>query len=137
MRAEAVALLQKSHVCLKKAEGMLAQWPDEAGRAAYLAGLHAAQAFIIEKTGQLAKTHRGVQRELGRLTRDESQFSPESRSFLGRAYNLKAIADYETGPGSEVSPAQAMDAIEGAHNFVEALCLLMEASPMSPRAERF
>jgi hypothetical protein len=27
---------------------MLDRWPDEAGREAYLAGLHAAQALIVE-----------------------------------------------------------------------------------------
>ena len=39
---------------------------------------------------------RGVQRELARLTKDEPGFDIELRAFLGRAYNLKAIADYET-----------------------------------------
>ena len=39
-------------------------WPDEAGRAAYLAGLHAAQAVIVERTGKVIKRHRGVQNEL-------------------------------------------------------------------------
>ncbi len=50
---------------------MLARWPDESGREAYLAGLHAAQALIVEKIGKIFKTHQGVQRELGRLTQDE------------------------------------------------------------------
>jgi hypothetical protein len=34
---------------------MLAHWPDEAGRAAYLAGLHAAHALIVESTGKTVK----------------------------------------------------------------------------------
>ena len=34
--------------------------PDEAGRAAYLAGLHAAKAFIFESTGKAIKSHKGV-----------------------------------------------------------------------------
>ena len=129
MKPEARAFLDKSRECLEKAEGMLARWPDEAGRAAYLAGLHAAQAFIIEKTGQLAKTHKGVQRELGRLTKDERGFEPESRAFLGRAYNLKAVADYETGSGSKVTHAQAKEAIDAAHQFVAALHKLMGSPP--------
>jgi uncharacterized protein (UPF0332 family) len=45
---------------------------DEAGRAAYLAGLHAAQALIFENTGKVIKRHRGVQRELARLMKDRS-----------------------------------------------------------------
>ncbi len=34
---------------------------DDAGRAAYLAAFHAAQATILELTGKVVKTHRGVQ----------------------------------------------------------------------------
>jgi uncharacterized protein (UPF0332 family) len=44
-------------------------YADEAGRAAYLAGLHAAQALIFERTSKVIKRHRGVQNELRRLTR--------------------------------------------------------------------
>jgi hypothetical protein len=73
-------------------------WPDEAGRAAYLAGLHAAQAVIVERTGRIIKRHRGVRNELRRLLKDEPRFDFELNAFLARAYNLKAIADYETGP---------------------------------------
>jgi len=32
------------------------------------------------------------------------------RDFLGFAYNLKAIADYHVGPGSEVPPELAAEA---------------------------
>jgi uncharacterized protein (UPF0332 family) len=77
---------------------------EAAGRTAYLAGFHAAQALISERTGRAVKTHRGVNRELHRLTRNDPRLDNELRAFLGRTYNLKAIADYETGPGSEVSP---------------------------------
>jgi hypothetical protein len=48
------------------------QWPDEAGRAAYLAGLHAAQALIFESTSKVVKSHCGVHRELARLMKDEA-----------------------------------------------------------------
>jgi uncharacterized protein (UPF0332 family) len=75
---------------------------DAAGRSAYLAGFHAARALISEKTGRSVITHRGVSGELHRLTRDDPRLDTELRAFLGRTYNLKAIADYETGPGSEV-----------------------------------
>jgi hypothetical protein len=33
---------------------------DEAGHAAYLAGFHAAEALISERTGKLARTHDSV-----------------------------------------------------------------------------
>jgi hypothetical protein len=35
----------------------------------------------------------------------------ELRAFLGRAYNLKAIADYETGPGSVITPERVESAL--------------------------
>jgi uncharacterized protein (UPF0332 family) len=126
VKPEAAAFLDKAREFLAKAEDMLADgWPDEAGRAGYLAGLHAAQALIVERTGRVIKRHRGVQSELRRLTKDEARFDLELRAFLGRAYNLKAIADYETGPGSRVSTESARAAIATAHRFVECVAGLL------------
>lgn len=46
---------------LVKACGMLVEGcSDEAGRAAYLAGFHAAQALIVERNGKTPETHSGV-----------------------------------------------------------------------------
>ena len=126
MKPEAAAFLDKAREFLEKAEDMLADdWPDEAGRAAYLAGLHAAQALIIERTGKVIKRHRGVQSELRRLTKDEPRFNLDLRVFLGRAYNLKAVADYETGPGSRVSVESARATIDTARRFVESVARLL------------
>jgi HEPN domain len=62
---EASAFLDKPREFLAKAEDMLADgWPDEAGLAAYLAGLHAAQAVIVKRTGRIIRRHR---RDLERL----------------------------------------------------------------------
>ena len=56
MRPETSGFLDKAREFLLKAEDMFADdWPDEAGRAAYLAGLHAAQAVIVERTGRIIK----------------------------------------------------------------------------------
>jgi len=79
---------------------LVMKYDDAAGRTAYLAGFHSAQALISERTGRAAKSHRGVHSELYRLTKDDPRLDAELRAFVGRAYNLKAIADYETGPGS-------------------------------------
>jgi uncharacterized protein (UPF0332 family) len=128
MTPEAAAFLAKARSFLAKAEGMLTTWPDEAGRAAYLAGMHAAQGLIMERTGQVARTHRGVQRELLRLIKDDARFDAELRSFLGRAYNFKAMADYETGPGAIVTPERAKAAIALGHRFV-ARCLTVIDDP--------
>jgi uncharacterized protein (UPF0332 family) len=118
MKSETVAFLWKAHEFLVKARNQLEilNYRDEAGRAAYLAGLHAAQALIFERTSKIIRRHRGVR--LRRVVSDEPRFDPELRAFLGRTYNLKAIADYETGPGSEVTVEQAQQAIETAKRFV-------------------
>jgi uncharacterized protein (UPF0332 family) len=100
-------------------------WPDEAGLTAYLAGLHAMQSLIVERTDKVIKRHRGVQNELRRLTKDEPRFDLELRAFLGRAYNLKAIADYETGPGARVPVERARVMIETARRFVESVAVLL------------
>jgi uncharacterized protein (UPF0332 family) len=122
--------LEKSRTFLAKAQSMhVGLWPDEAGRAAYLAGLHAARAFIFEATPEVTKSHKLERTEFGRLTRDDPRFDPELRAFLGRTFNLKKLADYETGPGSEVSPERATQAIDTAHRFVAAISALLEAEP--------
>jgi uncharacterized protein (UPF0332 family) len=99
---------------------------DAAGHSAYLAGFHAAQALISERTSRSVKTHRGVNAELQRLTKDDPRMDTEMRAFLGRTYNLKAIADYLTGPESEVSPEQATEAIETSKRFVAKMVELIE-----------
>lgn len=128
MKPEAAAFLGKARESLAKADGMLGTWPDEAGRAAYLAGLHAAQALIVERTGSVVKSHKGVQRELARLTKDTPDMSRSLTAFLGRTYNLKAIADYESGPDSEVSYDRAAEAIEEAKQFVTRMVALIEGA---------
>lgn len=126
MTPEAAAFLDKAREFLLKAEDMLADdWPDEAGRAAYLAGLHAAHAVIVERTGRIIKRHRGVRNALWRLVKDEPPFDPELQAFLGRAYNLKAIADYETGADADVPPELARASIDTARRFVEAVAAIL------------
>lgn len=123
MKPQTGAFLDKAREFLTKARNQLdvMHYTEEAGRAAYLAGLHAAQALIFERSGLVIKRHRGVQRELGRLTKDDPHFDIGLRAFLGRTYDLKAIADYETGPGSEVTVEQAEEAIATARRFIAAI----------------
>ena len=119
MTPESDRFLQKAEKHLERGHTMLGVGLDEdAGRTAYLAAFHAAQALIFERAGKVHKTHKGVQTEFLRLTRDNSGFPSGQRIFLSQAYNLKAIADYETGPGSEVSAEKATIAVEGVRQFV-------------------
>ena len=122
MKPESAAFLEKSHELLEHAKTMLRVGLNEdSGRTAYLAGFHAAQALIFEAHARAFKTHKGVQAEFRRLTKDDSRFDVELRAFLGRTYQLKAIADYETGPGSKVSAESARGAIDTARRFVAAI----------------
>jgi uncharacterized protein (UPF0332 family) len=56
VKPETALFLEKSHELLERADTMMGVGlTDDAGRAAYLAGLHAAQAFIFETTGRVFK----------------------------------------------------------------------------------
>jgi uncharacterized protein (UPF0332 family) len=126
MKPQTIAFLAKGSDLLERAPALLAQnFTDEAGRAAYLAGFHTVQAFLFEKIGRSPKTHNGVQTEFARLTKDEPAVDREARAFLSKTYNLKAIADYETGPGSQVTHEQAAEAIEAAKVFVRTVAALI------------
>lgn len=126
MTPETAQFLAKAQKLLQEAEAMLSiRLYDATGRSAYLAGFHAAQAFISEKTGRTVKTHKGVHTEFQRLTKDDPTFVPDLRAFLSQAYNLKAIADYETSPDSGVSAEQAMQALAQAKRFVAHLASLL------------
>jgi len=128
MKPESAAFLRKAHEFLEKANGMLQLWPDEAGRAAYLAAFHAAQALIFEQTDQAAKTHRGVHGQFAHLARDDPEFDPELRAFLGRSYNMKAAADYETGRELQVTWHQASEAVKTAARFVSVVASVLPES---------
>lgn len=127
MTPETAAVLRKASELLDEARLALSvSMIDHAGRAAYLAGFHAAQALISERTDRSIKTHRGVITTLHRLTKDEPRFDDRLRAFLGRTYQLKAIADYETGPGAHVTQEQAAAAIDGAQQFIAAVGALID-----------
>jgi uncharacterized protein (UPF0332 family) len=125
--------LAKAHKLLAEAEAMLSfHLHDAAGRTAYLAGFHAAQALISEVTRKSVKTHKGVHRELHRLTAGMPGFDNELRAFLSKSYSLKSIADYETGPENEVSPGRANEAVEQAKRFVRFFDESLGAKPSPP-----
>ena len=122
MTPETEYFLAKARRLLVEAEAMLKiNLHEAAGRTAYLAGFHAAQGLISERTGKAAKTHRGVHSELNRLLKDYPGVGEDVRIFLSQTYNLKAIADYETGPDAEVPLARAVAAHEDAKKFVAAI----------------
>lgn len=119
MTPEAAGYIEKARRCLDYARvNISVDLGNDAGRNAYLAAFHAAQALIFETTGRIAKTHQGVQAEFSRLTRDDPTITADLRRFLSQAYNLKAVADYEAGPDAEVPVDRAVLALAGAKRFV-------------------
>jgi uncharacterized protein (UPF0332 family) len=135
---QAARFLEKAEKLLAEAETMLTVGlGDAAGRTAYLAGYHAAQAFLFERLHRSLKTHSGVQSEFLRLTKDDPRLDPELRSFLSRAYNLKTIVDYETGPGSEIAPERAAQVVEAGKRFIAQIAALVSvpAPPAEPGTE--
>ena len=92
---------------------------------AYLAAFHTSQALIFERTGKAAKTHQGVQSELHRLALNEPHIDKAFPPFLTQAYNLKAVADYETGANSDIPPERSAAAIETASRFLVCVAELL------------
>ena len=120
MKPETEAFLEKARQCLFNAQANLGiQLTNDAGRNAYLAVFHAAKALIFERTGKVVKSHQGVQSEFHRLAKDDPRIDKNFPVFLSQAYNLKAVADYETGPDSLLPRERAAAAIETAGRFVE------------------
>ena len=91
---------------------------EAAGRAAYLAGFHAAQALLFEREERVVKTHNGVHTEWQRLTRDDKEVDKDLRGFLSRSFQLKVTADYGLDPLDRVTADQASVAITDAARFI-------------------
>jgi uncharacterized protein (UPF0332 family) len=119
MKEPTAAYLAKARQALDKARRVLAIGiDDEAGRHAYYAAFHAAQALIFERTDRAAASHQGVKTEFARLAKSDPRIERKFTTFLARAYGLKSAADYETGSAAIVTPAQASEAIGLAEEFV-------------------
>jgi uncharacterized protein (UPF0332 family) len=122
MSSPSDAYLSKARQSLREAQAVaeIGFYPA-AGRAAYLAAFHAAQAFILFRTNKIAKTHAGVRSEFARIAKDKSGLERDLASFLARAYNLKTVADYDVAADVGVGASEATDAIDGAARFVDAI----------------
>jgi uncharacterized protein (UPF0332 family) len=123
---EAGLHLDKARQCLANAKVNLGvHLANDAGRNAYLAAFHAAQALIFERTGKCAKTHQGVQSEFHRLAKTECAMDRTFPAFLSQVYNLKAVADYELGPDAEIPAERSAAVIETAGRFVDCIAVLI------------
>ncbi len=123
MKAETAAYLTKARSSLADATKIAGlPLPHIAARECYVAVFHAAQAYIFEHTGKVAKTHRGVRSEFARLAKSQSRISSDMTAFLGNAYQFKAVADYMVGEAATpISAEDALAAIAVAGVFLETI----------------
>jgi uncharacterized protein (UPF0332 family) len=131
VKPEAAEHLDRAAEYLTKARNLLdvLHYNDEAGRAAYLAALHAAQALIFERTGRVVSSHGGLNSQFNLLTRGDPRVDAELRRFLPYAYDLKMLADYEAGPGSVVPLERVEGVIRTARRFVDVVTELLDEAP--------
>jgi uncharacterized protein (UPF0332 family) len=116
---EALAYLERAREDLSDARQIARiRLAKVAARSSYYAAFHAAEALIFERTGKVAKTHRGVRVEFARLTKDDPRLSQEIGGFLAQSYLYKELSDYGTGPGETITVADAEAAIASAEDFV-------------------
>lgn len=120
MKAETADYLAKARATLADAQQIAKlPLPHVAAREAYLAVFHAAQAYIFEHTGKVAKTHRGVRGEFARLAKAEPRIGRDLVTFLGTAYQFKVRADYAVGStAAPITLAEAAVAIATTSRFI-------------------
>jgi uncharacterized protein (UPF0332 family) len=124
---EAEEHLLRAREYLHKAHQLLAavRLHDEAARAAYLAGFHAAQALISERTGRIAKTHRGVRSAFSRLSKGDPRLDRSLTQFLGRGYRRKEMVDYGVGAQAVVSEPDARELTNSAARFIDVIAQIL------------
>ena len=140
MNAETADYLTKARATLADAQTIASlPLPHVAAREAYLAVFRAAEAYIFEQTGNVAKTHRGVRSEFSRLARAEPCIARDLITFLGTAYQFKTRADY--GVGSTAAPitaAEATAAIATTARFIDTITQVLPPGltpPHGPTAQ--
>ena len=131
MTPEAADYIAKARNYLDKARDWLdaVHHGDEAARTAYLAAFHAAQALVFERTGKVAKTHRGVRTAFARLAEKDPRVDRTLTRFLARGYQRKEIVDYAIGPQTSVSETEARQMIETATRFVDRVAEILAEEP--------
>jgi uncharacterized protein (UPF0332 family) len=134
LTSDAAKLLDKARDLLARGQAMAAiGLYQDAGRNAYLAAFNAARALVMERTGRVGKTHRGVDATFQSLVRDAELPEPPQRGFLTRAFRLKSVADYETGPEAEIPPERVVAVLAEATRFLATIeALLNTPAPDGP-----
>ncbi len=99
-----------------------------AARSAYYAAFHAAEAFIMENTGKIAKTHSGVRSEFARLAKETPGIDKALPIVLAKSYKYKELSDYGVGRSATVSTTEAEEAIKSAALFIDCIATQLSNS---------
>jgi uncharacterized protein (UPF0332 family) len=131
MKPEAGQYIAYARAMPERGQRMIDIGPaEDAGRAAYLACFHNAQAYIFERQDRAAKTHRGVRNTFLLLTHHDPRVDPALRDFLAQAFDLKGVADYATDPSETTTAKEAAAAMDTAARFVDAFAALADLPPV-------
>jgi uncharacterized protein (UPF0332 family) len=130
VKPETAQFVEFARDMLRRASQMSSiQLNDDAGRAAYLACFHVAQAIIFERESRVLKTHRGVQTEFNRIMKSDPRADRELVGFLARAYKFKTVADYGFDAPAHATDADAWNAFQEATRFFDAFTALLNPPP--------
>jgi len=98
-----------------------------------LRAFHAADAFIVDRTGNIAKTHRGVHSEFARLIKDRAEDDRRLGRVLADGYRYKELAGYSADSEAVITDRDAAGMIDAAPRFVARVAELLAASPSAGR----
>lgn len=136
MKAETADYLAKARATLADAEQIATlPLPHIVAREAYLAVFHAAEAYVFEQTGKVAKTHRGLRSEFARPAKAEPRIGRDLVTFLATAYQFKARADYAVGSAAApITMDEAAMATATAFRFIESIAQVLPPDGAHPQA---
>ncbi len=127
MKPETRKFLAKAQGDLAEAKKIAAiELANVAARSAYHTAFHAAEGFIFERTGKVAKTHSGVRSEFARLTKQSPEIGRAFAAFLAEGYKFKEISDYNVDQAQSVTIDEAAAAIANAEHFVAGIAAFLE-----------
>ena len=136
MTPQTAALMASAGLSLSEARRILEiDIPRQAARLAYYAQFHADQALVFERTGKVAKTHKGVRAQFHRLARMERRLAPGLSVDLTAAYHFKEAADYESGGLNTISSDDAIEALQAADHFVASIRNALVSDQLSKTSE--
>jgi uncharacterized protein (UPF0332 family) len=108
--------LSKADEDLQLANLVLKTSTDHAAKFAYMAAYHAAQAALLDFTGDSPKTHKGMRNAFSKLASETEGLGGGLGRFLARSYSYKEKADYELEIPIEAD--EAREVIAGAADLL-------------------